>query len=102
MPKNYDDIVRSTVPEPDSSFRPTKQQIDDTRAGKIAMDADETALLSTVRARLGAFPGVTASVEGRRVTLSGAVSDPATMQRVIDAVQGIGNIELDDQLHVAP
>jgi hypothetical protein len=99
-PNSYDDIARRTVPEPDSSFRPTAEQLEDTRAGRLALDADERALLEAVRQRLTAYPQIAATVEGRRVTLEGAVADPATLQRIVDLVQGIGQIELDDRLHI--
>jgi osmotically-inducible protein OsmY len=98
-PKTYDEIIRETVPEPDSSFRPDAEQVQDTREGRLALDSDERELLATVQAAL-AGTGVTATVERTRVTLSGAVPDSATMQRVLDRVQRIDGIEVVDRLHV--
>src|SRR5689334_20509745 len=49
-PTSYDDIVRRTVPDPDSSQRPSERQEQQAREGFRAMDADETALAARVRA----------------------------------------------------
>lgn len=58
MPKTYDEIVRKTVPEPDSSFRPSPEQVRQAYEGFRALDADEQALKDRVEAALGAHPNV--------------------------------------------
>lgn len=104
-PKTYDEITRATVPEPDSSFRPTAEQKKQALEGFRALDSDEQALADRVHAALAgndAAAGVQIEVERGRVTLRGQVADAAALTRVVDAVRGIGGIgEVVDQLVVA-
>lgn len=99
---SYEDIVSRTVPEPDSSFRPTEQQREDTRRGVVHLDGDEQALLDKVRGALGDAAGVTAEVRGNRVMIQGKVADMATLQQIaaaVAAIEGVGSV--DNQLFVA-
>jgi BON domain-containing protein len=100
MPKStYDDIVRKTVPEPDSSFRPSPDQVQQAKEGFRALDSDEQALEARVRSVVGAT-GASVEVSRDRVTLRGSV-DQATANSLPDqvrAIEGVGSV--DDQLVV--
>ena len=99
MAKTYDDITRKTVPNPDSSFRPSPEQVRQAHEGFRALDADEQALTERARTAVAAIAsGVTVEVTRGRITLRGKVKDAETMNRVGDAVRELG--EVDDQLVV--
>ena len=101
-PQSYDEIVRRTVPEPDSSFRPTPEQVRDGLAGVRASDDDERALAARITAAVGGVAGVSIEVEHTRVILSGRVAAPALLQQIEDrvsAVEGVGSV--DNRLVVA-
>src|SRR5690348_12864963 len=105
-PKSYDEIVRSTVPDPDSSVRPSKQQEKEAREGFRALDANEQALHSRVVQALasagGDTSGVTVEVDGDLVRLSGQVPDSRLLRSVEDAVAGIPGVEtIHNQVVVA-
>lgn len=99
MPKTtYDEITRKTVPEPDSSFRPSPEQVKQAKEGFRALDADEQALEARVRSVVGS--GVSVEVTRDGVTLRGSV-DQATANGLADrvrAIDGVGSV--DDQLVV--
>lgn len=101
-PLTYDEITRRTVPEPDSSFRPSPEQVRQAFAGHRELDVDETALRDRVMAALAAAAletgGVTVEVTRDRVALHGKVKDAATMSRIADVVRDAGVRELDDHL----
>ena len=94
--QSYDDIVRQTVPELDSSFRPTPAQEKAAYEGARALDADEQRLHDRVVAALSGSngaSGVTVEIDRDRVTLRGRVSDPGALAQLEDrvhAVDGVG------------
>lgn len=103
----YDDIVRSTVLDPDSSVRPSRDQERAAREGFRALDADEEALQGAVQHAIGALGNaagrVNFEVTGERVTLRGQVGDAAMLRRVEDAVAGVAGVEIiHNQVVVAP
>ena len=99
MTKTYDDITRKTVPNPDSSFRPSPEQIQQAKDGFRALDADEHALTERARTAVAAIAsGITVEVTRDRITLRGKVRDTETLARINDAVRDLGTI--DDQLVV--
>ena len=99
MPKTYDEIVRKTVPEPDSSFRPSPEQVKQAYEGFRALDADEQALKDRVEGALGAHPNVEVEVQNDHVILRGRVSGPDELRRISDLVRGIDGVAaVDDQL----
>lgn len=105
-PSSYDDIVRRTVVEPDSSTRPTRQQEQAARNGFRALDPDEQVLYDRVRqalATLGAAASrVTAEVSRELVTLRGQVDDAAMLRRIEDAVAYVTGVEtIHNQVVVA-
>lgn len=100
---SYDDIVRRTVPEPDSSFRPTPEQQRSTET-QGPLPTHDDALADAVRAALAAagVQGVTCEVHGGRVRLDGAVADPAELGRIEYVVRDLeGVAAIDNRLHVA-
>lgn len=99
MPKTYDEIVRKTVPEPDSSFRPSPEQVRQAYEGFRALDADEQALKDRVEAVLGAHPNVEVEIQRDRVILRGRVSGPDELRRLPELVRGVDGVgAVDDQL----
>jgi ATP-dependent protease HslVU (ClpYQ) peptidase subunit len=98
-PRSYDEIVRRTVPEPDSSFRPSPEQVRQAFEGFRALDADEQALLERVDGALATsghdLQRVTVEVERDRVTVQGTVRDHEALARVLDIVRevpGVGEV----------
>lgn len=105
-PKTYDEITRQTVPEPDSSFRPSAEQKKQAYEGFRALDADEQALFDRVTAALsqcGEDVGqVKAEVERTRVVLRGQVPTSTALERIVDSVRGVDGVGgVDDQLVIA-
>lgn len=90
VPKSYDDIVRETVPDPDSSQRPSERQEQQAREGFRAMDDDESAL--TKRVQSSVDPGVEVEVARDTVTLRGQVRDMAAIDRNEDAVKRVDGV----------
>jgi osmotically-inducible protein OsmY len=96
-PKSYDDIVRGTVLDPDSSVRPTREQEREAREGFRAQDAGEHALQARVTAALAASgvdtSKLTVEVTGELVRLGGEVADPAALRTLEDAVARVSGVE---------
>ncbi len=97
--KTYDDIVRSTVPELDSSMRPTRAQVQQSREGFRAMDDAEQALYARISEAtlVGgvAMGSVQLEVARDAVTLHGNVADAAAIDRVealVREVDGVGSV----------
>ncbi len=105
-PTTYDDIVRRTVPNPDTSFRPSQEQVDFAygdpadRPG-MEMDSHEQALYARVVGALMDDPTLVSSrvrvdISGTRVILSGAVAGPPMVTRteqIVAAVPGVTEVE---------
>jgi hypothetical protein len=105
--RTYDDIVRRTVPEPDSSFRPSREQERQAFEGFRAMDAGEHALFDRVRDALRdsglGWEHVAIEVTGDRVHLRGQVTEVEDLERIpalVRDVEGVGSV--DDRLVVVP
>jgi tRNA U34 5-methylaminomethyl-2-thiouridine-forming methyltransferase MnmC len=100
MPKSYDDITRKTVPEPDSSWRPTPEQVKQAHEGFRAMDPGEQELHARVAAAVGA--SIDVEVDGDRVTLRGQVADAEALTRIPELARAVAGVaHVDDQLVVA-
>ena len=106
-PKTYDEITRKTVPEPDSSWRPSGEQVKQAYEGHRALDADEQQLSDRVHAALAAagmdVTGLTIEVDRDRVLLRGQVRDHDAMLRIpgiVGQVDGVNAVL--DQLVIAP
>lgn len=106
-PSSYDDIVRRTVVDPDSSVRPTRDQEKAAREGFRALDPDEQVLQDRVQQVLGTLgteaSGVTAEVSRELVTLRGQVGNAALLRKLEDAVAYVTGVEtIHNQVVVAP
>lgn len=115
-PRSYDDIVRETVPLPDSSMRPTRDealQADERPPGpriSARFPEDETedqaASLAAVRAALEALQGadladLDVTLEGGRAELSGSVADESDRDRIVRSVAAVhGVIAVIDTIRV--
>ena len=104
-PQSYDEIVRETVVDPDSSVRPTLAQEQAAREGYRAFDPEERALQDRIARTLSAagpsVAGVTAEVSRDLVRLRGRVADVATLRLIEDLVAGIPGVDtIHDQVVV--
>jgi hypothetical protein len=89
----YDDIVRRTVVDPDSSVRPSPEQRQAAREGFRALDDDEQDLHDRVAAAVADMPGVTIEVTRELVTLRGHVPTSAALYALEDAVARVPGVE---------
>jgi hypothetical protein len=105
-PKSYEDIVRATVVDPDSSSRPTRAQEQAAREGFRALDPEEQRLQDRVQQALAGsganVTDVTIEVSRERVTLRGRVPDLAMLSLLEDAVARVPGVEtIHNQVVVA-
>lgn len=106
VPKTYDEIVRETVPEPDSSFRPTVEQERVAYEGFHALDSEEQALFDRID-RVLVTSGfdqhqVAIEVDRDRVIVRGSVRDAVSLARIIDLVRGVDGVgEVVDRLVIS-
>jgi len=94
-PPSYDDITRSTVPDPDTSRRPSPQQVEDAYTGDFTKGADELALYAAVQAALHAHPegsNVAIEIRDNRVELRGSVTKAGSLDEIEALVQGVPGI----------
>jgi hypothetical protein len=104
---SYDDIVRRTVVDPDSSARPSREQEREAREGFRATSADEQALHDRVQRAIAGVGGdgsqVICEVSDERVTLRGQVTDSRLLRAFEDAVAAVPGVEIiHNQIVVAP
>ena len=107
MGTTYDDITRKTVMEPDSGFRPTKEQERQAFEGYRAMDDDEKALHARVMDALRNsginWQHITIEVTGDRVDVRGSVDEERDLSRVPEIIRGVDGVtSVDDRLVVLP
>ena len=105
-PKTYDEIVRATVPEPDSSWRPTPEQERQAREGFRATDDDEQQLHERVLAALTSASidpsAINIEIDQDRVTLRGQVRDRETLTRIAQVVGEVSGVSaVVDKLVIA-
>lgn len=95
-PPSYDDIVRRTVPDPDSSWRPSKGEEDQARQGFRASDPGEHALFERVRDALRAsgldVDRVGIEVDGERVILRGSVRDALALRKLPELARQVDGV----------
>jgi len=94
-PRSYDEIVRTTVPLPDSSHRPTKEE------ARAAADREpgprilgEGSHIHDVRAALDALVAadltdLDVTISDGRVVLDGSVATADDRQRIVAAVEPV-------------
>ena len=105
--RTYDEITRATVPEPDSSMRPSKEQVRNAFEGYRALDEDESALHARVMDALRDcgmnWQNVAVEVEGKRVSVRGTVDDDEALSRIPELIRNIDGVEaVDDRLVILP
>jgi hypothetical protein len=95
-PRSYDEITRNTVPEPDSSFRPTPEQQRATAAGERFVSSEERALHDAVSNALRGsgldVAEVAVEIDGTRVTLRGRVPDVHLLPKIEAAVRAVDDV----------
>jgi hypothetical protein len=103
--KSYDDIVRATVVDPDSSVRPSPAQVKAAHEGFRAVDSDEAELVHRVHAAIAAsgadITAVTVEVSRDLVTLRGRVPRVEMLRQLEDAVALVPGVSsIQDQVVV--
>ncbi len=109
--RSYDDIVRQTVPLPDTSNRPTRAEevLSETRppGPRIARVDDESLVdEGSMRAALLALDGadltdLDVAIEGGRVQVDGSVADESDRDRIVRAVSDVpGVIAVIDTIRI--
>jgi hypothetical protein len=101
--KSYDDIVRETVVDPDSSQRPTKEQERDSVNGPRSLRPDEQQLGARVREALTSLGvrDLDLEVVDEAVSVRGSVPTPELAMRVTDLVGAVPGVErVDNQVVV--
>jgi osmotically-inducible protein OsmY len=107
-PRTYDEIVRNTVPDLDSSKRPTARQEQLAREGYRHMDPEERALCERVVEAIeeglrvsNESWGFEIEIDRETVTLRGTVRDPSTLALVENIVRDVeGVVRVNNQLSV--
>ncbi len=106
-PRTYDEITRATVPNPDSSWRPTPEQERRAKEGFRALAPDEQRLCDRVHDTLLAAGIDTTTIhieaDRDRVILRGHVRDHHALNQIPDLVgdvEGVGSVV--DQLVISP
>ena len=95
--RTYDEIIRQTVPELDSSFRPSPHQEKVAYEGTRILDDDEQRLYARIVDALldvGDIDptGIAVEIDRDRVTLRGRVTDPGALDRIERRVEGLGGV----------
>jgi osmotically-inducible protein OsmY len=102
-PRNYDEIVRRTVPNPDTSWRPTSEEERRSLEGWAAPRVNEQVLHDDIHDVL-ILAGIDATVlqldvDRSRVVVHGEVRDRAMADRIIGLVEKVpGVTRVIDQL----
>jgi osmotically-inducible protein OsmY len=92
--RSYDDITRATVIEPDSSWRPTREQVQHAFEGQRALDADEHALLARIHMALGADADLLeVEIDRACVILRGRVPTSYQYRHLEDVVRAVVGVE---------
>jgi len=105
---SYDEIVRQTVPELDSSMRPTRGQEKAAYEGTRILDEDEQRLHDRVVAAVRGISsvdttGVTVEIDRDCVTLRGRIPEASALSEIearVHDVEGVGVVA--DYLVIGP
>ncbi|MDQ3365097.1 MAG: BON domain-containing protein [Myxococcota bacterium] len=96
VPASYDEIVRRTVPDPDTSMRPTAEQEQQAREGFRAIDADEQALQDRITDELALahvdLSGVTIEIDRTTAMLHGHAADVDAIRQIETAVSRVDGV----------
>ena len=97
-PVSYEEITRKTVPNPDSSFRPSKEQVAAAFDGTHTRAVDERELHTAVQAALQTHAEggqVSAEVRNDAVELRGQVTRASSLDEIealVTGVPGVGSV----------
>ena len=95
-PPTYDDITRKTVPDPDGSIRPSREQVERAYDGTHTRTHDDLKLLAAVQAAAHSHAdGSRVAVEVRdgRAELRGNVAKPGSIGELEDLVKRVVGVE---------
>jgi hypothetical protein len=108
----YDEIVRKTVPDPDTSWRPSPEQIRAAMEGERVLSPEEQDLLDCISGALLADDelaeelaawDIDVEVERDTVRLNGKVGTIAILERIGEVVAGVEGVrKVMNKLVVAP
>jgi hypothetical protein len=107
VPRTYEEIVRSTVIDPDSSWRPSPAEERRAYEGYRAMDPEEQALCNRVHDVLLAqgidTTQIHIEIDRDRVILRGTVRESSSLLRIPELVSRVDGVRaVVDQLAIAP
>lgn len=105
--RTYEDITRATVPEPDSSFRPSEDQERQAFEGYRVLDEEESALHARVMDALRDsginWQGIAIEVCGTNIAVRGTVDEASDLTRIPELIRAVDGVEtVDDRLVVLP
>ena len=105
--RTYEDLTRATVPNPDSSFRPSEEQERQAFDGYRALDPDESALHARVMDALRDsglnWQGIVIEVSGTHIAVRGTVDDDVELTRIPELIRNVEGVEsVEDRLVVLP
>ena len=105
--RTYEDITRATVPQPDSSFRPSEDQERQAFEGYRALDEEESALHARVMDALRDsginWQGVAIDVCGTQIAVRGTVDEASDLMRIPELIRNVDGVSsVDDRLVVLP
>jgi len=105
--KDYDDIVRNTVPQTDLMMRPSKEEEQEARKGPHSLMPDEQTLETAVRGALrtelvNGVADISIEVDRDAVTLTGRVATAEEINRISDVVSRVDGVrKFNNKLVVA-
>jgi osmotically-inducible protein OsmY len=105
--RTYEDITRATVPQPDSSFRPSEEQERQAFEGYRALDENESALHARVMDALRDsginWQGIAIEVCDTQIAVRGTVDEASDLTRIPDIIRNVEGVSsVDDRLVVLP
>jgi osmotically-inducible protein OsmY len=105
--RTYEDITRATVPQPDSSFRPSEEQERQAFEGYRALDENESALHARVMDALRDsginWQGIAIDVCDTQIAVRGTVDEASDLTRIPDIIRNVEGVSsVDDRLVVLP
>ncbi|HEY4181147.1 MAG TPA: BON domain-containing protein [Kofleriaceae bacterium] len=95
MAKSYDEITRGTVPDPDTSVRPSKKQVEEAYTGDFTKGHDELQLYAAVQGALHTHAegsNVAIDIRDTNVELRGSVTKAASLDEIQSLVQGVPGV----------
>ena len=91
-PPSYDEISRTTVPDPIGTFKPSKEQVEAAHDGTHTRAVDDQKLTSAVQAALGSQGNVRVEVRDGRVELHGSVTEAGAITDLEERARGVEGV----------